>query len=247
MGVRIGFTSRRPTFHAGTDIGAPIGTAVYAPRPGVVERLAHEEAGIRGNPFNGYGNAVVLYHEDENLWSFYAHLNEISCEVGQHLEPGQLLGRVGRRCNGKFPGMSPHLHFELRHAKADGSSPYPGPYPHLLASGRVNNPLNIEPLGWLESHGVALGRDGWSFDPNQGACPSPQPQQIASATTTGLPRLQSATLELIGVNPGDEADSANYEPPLTMDADLIPFPFKLLGATTLLGLGVFGLASAIRS
>lgn len=244
MGVRIGFTSRRPTFHAGTDIGAPLGTPVYAPVAGVVERLAHEEAGQRGNPFSGYGNAIVLYHPDEHLWSFYAHLSALLVEPGQRVEPGQLLGRVGRMCNGKFPGMSPHLHMELRHAKADGSSPYPGPYPHLLASGRINNPLNLEPLGWLEQHGVSLGRDGWTVDPSQDACPSPQPVQMA-ALDTG-PRIQSAHLELLASNPGDENDSAAYEPPLTMDGDLIPFPGKIFLATGLFALGVSGLAAALR-
>jgi hypothetical protein len=244
MGIRIGFTSHRPTFHAGTDIGAPNGTPIYAPRAGVVERLAHEEAGIRGNPFNGYGNAIVLYHEDEHLWSFYAHLSRIGVAVGDRVEPGQYIGNVGNKCNGKFPGMSPHLHLELRHAKADGSSPYPGPYPRLHGT-TVYNPLNLEPLAWLGQHGIQLGSDGWTWDRSMDTCPSPQLQQQASLGPQGA-LIHTQQFELQSYNPGTEDDSSAYEPPISRDPDLIPFPWQIVGLGLLGVVGVGGITIALR-
>jgi hypothetical protein len=244
FGPRMGFTSRRPQFHAGTDFGAPEGTPVYAPRAGVVQNIAHEEDGLRGNPFSGYGNAVALFHADENLWSFYAHLSDVAVAIGQEVQPGQLLGRSGRMNNGKFPGMPAHLHMEVRHARSTGASPYPGPY-------RTNN---IDPLAWLISHGVNIGRDGFIVSPELDACPSPQPQMVAvnglGSLRIGSPLPPSTgrrPLRLVGLGDASDAtDSDTYEPPLTEDGDLISLPWGVLFGIGIVGVGLIGLHQALK-
>ena len=57
----------------------------------------------------GYGNLVIVQHEND-MQTYYAHLNEISVSNGQYVGQGELLGTVGT--TGYSTG--PHLHFELR-------------------------------------------------------------------------------------------------------------------------------------
>ncbi len=130
------------TFHAGADFLTPTGTPVYAARAGVVESVAREGEG--GRRFAGYGNAVVVRHEDDGAWSFYAHLSRVDVQPGQYVLPGDKLGDVGATTNGRFPNMVAHLHFEVREARPDGGSPFPGAY------GRYN----LDPEAWLAERGV---------------------------------------------------------------------------------------------
>lgn len=141
FGYRISPRTHRRTFHAGADFLAPRGTPVFAVQEGVVEAVAHEG---RTTTFAGYGNAIVVYHPETNRWSFYAHLDEALVQVGQRVEPGMLIGRVGNTTNRRFPGMPSHLHFEVRVPRPDGGSPFPGAYRRH----------NIDPVAYLESLGV---------------------------------------------------------------------------------------------
>jgi murein DD-endopeptidase MepM/ murein hydrolase activator NlpD len=86
--------------HADGDIGAPSGTEIHAPADGVVLF-----AGERG----GYGNCVVIDHGN-SLGTLYGHQSEIEVEVGDVVQRGDIIGRVGST------GLStgPHLHFETR-------------------------------------------------------------------------------------------------------------------------------------
>lgn len=243
FGPRMGFTSRRPQFHAGTDFGAPEGTPIYAPRAGVVQNIAHEEDGLHGNPFSGYGNAVALFHADENLWTFYAHMSAVEVAVGQQVGPGQRLGLSGRMNNGKFPGMPAHLHMEVRHVRASGASPFPGPY-------RTNN---LDPLEWLQSHGVDITRAGFTVNAALDACPSPLPQlgqvQGLGHVRLGSPLPPSSTQRLVfrGLGQGvDDTDSDLYEPSLTEDSDLIGLPWGALFGVSIVGMGLIGLQHALK-
>lgn len=89
-------------FHRGLDVAAPSGTGIVASRAGTVSF-----AGWSGS----YGYLVRVRHAGgEETW--YAHQSSIHVSVGQWVEQGQVLGRVGST------GLStgPHLHFELRRA-----------------------------------------------------------------------------------------------------------------------------------
>ena len=86
--------------HTGQDLGAPMGTPVYAVAAGRVTI-----AGLNGTA----GNQVILDHPD-GVQSVYDHLSVISVPVGAQLRAGQLLGRVGS--TGRSTGA--HLHLEIR-------------------------------------------------------------------------------------------------------------------------------------
>ncbi|MGB9803548.1 MAG: peptidoglycan DD-metalloendopeptidase family protein [Desulfofundulus sp.] len=93
------FGMRWGRLHTGMDIAAGTGTPVRAAESGRVT-----SAGWDG----GYGLAVDVYHGD-GVVTRYAHLSRVEVRVGQRVERGQLLGRVGS--TGLATG--PHLHFEV--------------------------------------------------------------------------------------------------------------------------------------
>ena len=96
--------------HTGTDIAVPEGTPVLAAYPGQVETAGWSD---------GYGLMISLLHERGTQESRYAHLSQIYVQIGEWIEQGAIIGRVGS--TGMATG--PHLHFEWRHLTAVGSIP----------------------------------------------------------------------------------------------------------------------------
>jgi murein DD-endopeptidase MepM/ murein hydrolase activator NlpD len=104
-------------YHTGLDFAAPTGTLIKAIHSGTVT-----EAGWAGS----YGYRTVLTLDDgTELW--FCHQSSISVSVGQKVNTGDVIGRVG--ATGNVTG--PHLHLEVR---IDGT------------------PIN--PLPWLRQHGL---------------------------------------------------------------------------------------------
>jgi len=94
------FGMRWGRMHRGIDISGKTGTPVLAARDGTVTF-----AGVKG----GYGNIVILGHEDE-YETRYAHLSTIKASVGDAVQTGDVIGLMGS--TGRSTG--PHLHFEIR-------------------------------------------------------------------------------------------------------------------------------------
>ncbi len=87
-------------FHAGQDFGAPEGTLILAPAPGVV---------VLAEPLAVRGNAVILDH-GQGVFSGYWHMSEINVTPGMQVATGDVLGLIGN--TGLSTGA--HLHWELR-------------------------------------------------------------------------------------------------------------------------------------
>ncbi len=90
----------RHTLHEGVDFSAPVGTPIVAAAGGIVTVASYR---------SGYGKMVEIAHGD-GLVSRYAHASSIVVGLGDVVEKGQLIARVG--ATGRTTGA--HLHFEVR-------------------------------------------------------------------------------------------------------------------------------------
>jgi murein DD-endopeptidase MepM/ murein hydrolase activator NlpD len=86
--------------HSGLDFKGPVGTPILAAADGIVT-----SAGWQG----GYGNCIEITHAN-GLVTRYAHLSGFTVSLGQKVERGVQIGRMGS--TGRSTGS--HLHFEVR-------------------------------------------------------------------------------------------------------------------------------------
>ena len=99
FGPRLDPITRRPSYHPGLDISAPIGTPVRSPAGGVVVFAGRE---------SGYGKVIRVSH-GYGYTTLYAHLDRFSVKAGDRVERGAVIGQVGM--TGRTTG--PHLHYEV--------------------------------------------------------------------------------------------------------------------------------------
>lgn len=91
--------------HTGVDISAPMGANFTAMAKGIIVKAEYNSA---------YGNMVIIDHGG-GVQTLYAHGSEIMVEVGQEVEAGESVLKVGS--TGYSTGA--HAHFEVR---IDGST-----------------------------------------------------------------------------------------------------------------------------
>jgi len=96
-----GYGERWSSFHKGIDIAGNIGDNVFAAMDGEIIYAEYNDG--------GYGNLIIIKHEDD-MNTYYGHLNEYQVKVGDKVKKGDIIGKVG---NTGF-STGPHLHFELR-------------------------------------------------------------------------------------------------------------------------------------
>ena len=105
------------SFHRGVDYLPGIGTDVRSIADGVVTEV--------GNPSGGLGVYVVVQHVVDGavVSSLYGHMQygSLGLSVGDRVEQGQIVGRVGS--TGQSTG--PHLYFELRLGGTEAVDPVP--------------------------------------------------------------------------------------------------------------------------
>lgn len=100
FGMRTHPISADLRFHAGIDIAAEEGSAIYAAFDGVVKVADYDI-------WNG--NYIKLQH-DNNIMTVYCHCSKLNVTEGQNIRAGEVIGFVGTTGN----STGPHLHFELR-------------------------------------------------------------------------------------------------------------------------------------
>lgn len=99
-GYRIHPNTRTKKFHAGLDIRAKHGNAVYAAFDGKVLEVKKST--------KGYGNTIKILH-DNGLVTLYAHLSAFNVKRGDVICKGTVIGKIGTSGN----ATGPHLHFEI--------------------------------------------------------------------------------------------------------------------------------------
>lgn len=104
-----GYGPRWGVFHAGTDIGVPKGTAIYAVDSGIVTQVDDKcfdgdiDCGL------GLGNHISIDHQND-IYTNYGHLSKVIVKKGQKVKRGQVIGYSGNSGN----STGTHLHFEIR-------------------------------------------------------------------------------------------------------------------------------------
>jgi len=91
--------------HKGVDISAPAGTPIGSVTDGEVVGVFNNET----QGYRGYGNSVLV-KGDDNMYYFYAHMDNVDVAVGDAVRCGDILGGVGSTGN----STGNHLHFEIR-------------------------------------------------------------------------------------------------------------------------------------
>ncbi|WP_030857160.1 M23 family metallopeptidase [Streptomyces sp. NRRL S-37] len=86
---------------------------------------------VRVSCGGAFGIAIVVRHAD-GYYTQYAHLAAVAVDQGERVAPGQWIGQSGTSGN----STGPHLHFEVRVTPETGSA--------------------VDPVAWLERHGVPL-------------------------------------------------------------------------------------------
>ncbi len=95
------------TMHKGIDFGCVNNvTPIHAVQSG---KVVYSQFHVNSNGTDGYGNLVMIQHGDQ-LITAYAHMSNLSVEVGETVEQGQ---RVGV-CGSTGSSTGPHLHFETK-------------------------------------------------------------------------------------------------------------------------------------
>ncbi len=104
--------TRPVKFHRGIDVGGVIGENIPAANDGKV---------IYANSFKGYGDVVVLGHQNagKKYFTIYAHCSDLLVKEGDLVNKGQTIAKLGS--SGRSTG--PHLHFELRLANGENVDP----------------------------------------------------------------------------------------------------------------------------
>lgn len=86
--------------HNGVDFGLPVGSVIFAPSNGIVDKAAFSRSA---------GYYIVLRHHS-GYSTVYMHLSKLSVKPGQRVKAGTIIARSGNT------GIStgPHLHYEVR-------------------------------------------------------------------------------------------------------------------------------------
>jgi len=100
FGVRADPKGRGKAMHAGLDIAAPRGTAIYTTADGIVTFAGRQ---------HGYGIMVKIRHAF-GFETVYAHLSRARVKVGQRVSRGDRIADMGS--TGRSTGT--HLHYEVR-------------------------------------------------------------------------------------------------------------------------------------
>ncbi|MFT7269424.1 MAG: beta-lactamase regulating signal transducer with metallopeptidase domain [Roseivirga sp.] len=155
FGMRKDPVTKEDKTHKGVDFSAKTGTLVIATASGTVEKVESLKT--------GYGKYIQIKH-DGQYQTLYAQLNEINVEVGDKVEKGQLIGKVGS--TGHSTG--PHLHYEVI---KDGKRVDPRDYykaipefrPVIIEDGKAKDPKDKVLYELKEPRGVNFG-NGYKYE-----------------------------------------------------------------------------------
>jgi murein DD-endopeptidase MepM/ murein hydrolase activator NlpD len=100
--------------HHGVDYVNPAGTPVLAAAAGTIIVAGNDLETVYGKKPNFYGNLIIQEldqrFQGQPVYVLYGHLSQVLVEVGQRVEPGDVVGLVGMT----GVAIGNHLHLEVR-------------------------------------------------------------------------------------------------------------------------------------
>lgn len=104
--------------HKGVDIGAAVGTPIYAPTDGNVVKAGDTTP-------NGCGGYIKLDHPQAGIQTKYCHCSKWVVKDGDQVKKGQLIGYTGGAVGAQYAGNSqgPHLHYEVLNSNGIAFNP----------------------------------------------------------------------------------------------------------------------------
>ncbi len=132
FGYRVHPITGEEKYHSGVDIGVDSGTPIYAIADGFVEFSGTND---------GYGYCIILYHEQENIMSLYAHCSALLVNYGS-VKKGELIAYSGGGENdpGRGSSTGSHLHFEIIPGSNENNPPTdPGVYISEILNAEMNS------------------------------------------------------------------------------------------------------------
>gem|GEM_PF-1503640 len=159
----------RYRLHRGLDISNVNGTPLRAGTIGEVVHAGSDREILLGPYNNFYGNTVVIRLDRKlevaggalDVYLLYGHLSSVTAQVGQRVQPDDVVGRVGMT----GIALGPHLHLEVRlneNSYGNSINPYLWVKP-LANSGAVAiRVLTADGRAWSgASFGLARTDGGW--------------------------------------------------------------------------------------
>ncbi len=116
-------------WHTGIDINGPYGGDTDLGQP--IFAIAEGTVIFAGRANGLWGNLVVIQHPKLGVWTRYGHLDEVFVKAGDVLEPGTIIGTLGKGAKTpSFPhGIFPaHLHFDVIYAELPSPDHWPSRY-----------------------------------------------------------------------------------------------------------------------
>jgi len=100
--------------HHGVEFVNEIGTPILAAGSGQVVVAGADNVHAYGPQTDFYGLLVVVQldqqYRGQPMFNLYGHMSKVLAQVGEHVDAGQLIGRVGMT----GVALGPHVHFEVR-------------------------------------------------------------------------------------------------------------------------------------
>jgi murein DD-endopeptidase MepM/ murein hydrolase activator NlpD len=103
-------TQRSYETHQGVDVTVT-NKPIYAVQDGTIIKSDWQDA---NNTNKGYGQHIIIKHDDGTTSSLYGHLSKLIAKEGSKVKAGDLIGVSGNTGSVRGSGGGYHLHFEYR-------------------------------------------------------------------------------------------------------------------------------------
>ena len=119
-----GGVTTQEAYHPGIDIAGPLGEKIVAPTPGVVTNVVTGKA--KGT--NDFGNSVEIKDPQGNIQQYH-HLQDVSVQPGQQVQPNQEIATLGDSGATYSPSGGSSANLDMRIVTAFGK--YRNPLTYL--------------------------------------------------------------------------------------------------------------------